>query len=125
MPIDILKCIIIRVSHIVVINHIQISGVGILFAVLVITMICCSAYASPTQQTSTTIESDKNAKQVTLTATLVQPKPRWDMLLKSAIQKLQERHPDISIKVNYTVLPYDVSRTTMLNLLANRSSIDL
>ena len=125
MSIDILKCIIIRLSHLVVLNHIHISGIGILFAVLVITMICCSAYATPTQQASTTIESDKNAKQVTLTATLVQPKPRWDMLLKSAIQKLQERHPDISIKVNYTVLPYDVSRTTMLNLLANRSSVDL
>jgi multiple sugar transport system substrate-binding protein len=101
------------------------SAIGILFVVLVITMTCCSAYASPLQQATIAIQPDKDKKEVTLTATLVQPKPRWDMLLKSAIQKLQERHPDLSIKVNYTVLPYDVSRTTMLNLLANQSPIDL
>jgi multiple sugar transport system substrate-binding protein len=71
------------------------------------------------------VQSSPQKKQVTLTATLVEPKPRWDMLLNSAIQKLQERHPDMNIQINYTVLPYDVSRTKMLNSLGNKSSIDL
>ena len=71
------------------------------------------------------LQSSPQKKQITLTATLVEPKPRWDMLLNSAMQKLQERHPDMDIQINYTVLPYDVSRTKMLNLLGNRSSIDL
>jgi multiple sugar transport system substrate-binding protein len=79
-----------------------------------------SAYAA-----SVAVQSSPQKKQVTLTATLVEPKPRWDMLLKSAMQKLQERHPDMNIQINYTVLPYDVSRTKMLNSLGNRSSIDL
>jgi multiple sugar transport system substrate-binding protein len=74
---------------------------------------------------ATALQSSQQKKQVTLTATLVKPQPRWDMLLKSAMQKLQERHPDMNIQINYTVLPYDVSRTKMLNLLGNRSSIDL
>ena len=26
------------------------------------------------------------------------------------MQKLQEKHPDLDIKINYTVLPYDVGR---------------
>jgi multiple sugar transport system substrate-binding protein len=70
-------------------------------------------------------QSDQHKKQVTLNAILVEPKPRWDILLKSAMQKLQEKHPDMNIKINYTVLPYDISRTTMLNSLGNKSSIDL
>jgi multiple sugar transport system substrate-binding protein len=73
----------------------------------------------------TALQLSQQKKQVTLTATLVAPKPRWDMLLKSAMQKLQERHPEMDIKINYTVLPYDISRTSMLNSLGNRSSIDL
>ena len=47
------------------------------------------------------------------------------MLLKSAMQKLQGRHPDMDIKINYTVLPYDISRRSILNSLGNQSSIDL
>jgi multiple sugar transport system substrate-binding protein len=70
-------------------------------------------------------QSDQYKKQVTLNAILVEPKPRWDILLKSAMQKLQEKHPDMNIKINYTVLPYDISRTTMINSLGNKSSIDL
>jgi len=41
------------------------------------------------------------------------------------MQKLQEKHPDSNIKINYTVLPYDVGRVKMLNSLGNKSSIDL
>ena len=70
-------------------------------------------------------QSDQHKKQVTLNAILVEPKPRWDILLKSAMQKCQEKHPDMNIKINYTMLPYDISRTTMLNSLGNKSSIDL
>jgi multiple sugar transport system substrate-binding protein len=71
------------------------------------------------------VQSDQHKKQVILTAILVEPKPRWDILLKSAMQKLQEKHPDLDIKINYTVLPYDVGRVKMLNSLGNKSSIDL
>jgi multiple sugar transport system substrate-binding protein len=71
------------------------------------------------------VQLDQHKKQVTLTAILVEPKPRWDILLKSAMQKLQEKHPDLDIKINYTVLPYDVGRVKMLDSLGNKSSIDL
>ena len=101
------------------------SAISILFVVLVISMTSSSVFAPQWQQGATGVQSDKHNKEVTLTAILVQPKPRWDTLLQSAMQKLQERHPDMNIKINYRVLPYDVSRTTMLNLLANKSPIDL
>ena len=71
------------------------------------------------------LQSSQRKKQVTLTATLVKPQPRWDMLLKSAMQKLQERHSDMNIKISYIALPYDISRTSMLNSLGNKNSIDL
>jgi multiple sugar transport system substrate-binding protein len=79
----------------------------------------CSFYSA------TALQPSQRKKQVTLTATLVKPQPRWDMLLKSAMHKLQERHPDMNIQINYTLLPYDISRNKMLNSLGNKSSIDL
>jgi multiple sugar transport system substrate-binding protein len=97
------------------------SAIVIVLLVLLSTIISSSCYAAAPAD----IQLSQQKKQVTLTATFIEPKPRWDMLLKSAIQKLQERHPDMNIKINYTVLPYDVSRTKMLNSLGNRSSIDL
>ena len=68
----------------------------------------CSFYSA------TALQPSQRKKQVTLTATLVKPQPRWDMLLKSAMHKLQERHPDMNIQINYTLLPYDISRNKML-----------
>lgn len=102
--------------------NLKLTAIGILLLLVLLGTIVsssCSAAAGAA------LQSSQQKKQVTLTATLVEPKPRWDMLLNSAMQKLQERHPDMIIQINYTVLPYDVSRTKMLNLLGNRSSIDL
>lgn len=64
-------------------------------------------------------------KQVTLTAILAAPKDRWDILLTGAVQKLKERHPNIDIKVDYKVLPYNVSRGQMIMALNNQTPIDL
>jgi multiple sugar transport system substrate-binding protein len=101
------------------------SAIGILILIL-LGIIASSFYAAAAAQSlSAGIQSSRSKKQVTLTATLVEPRPRWDMLLKSAMQKLQGRHPDMDIKIKYTVLPYDISRRSILNSLGNRSSIDL
>ncbi|MGB8034456.1 MAG: extracellular solute-binding protein, partial [Nitrososphaeraceae archaeon] len=101
------------------------SAIGILILIL-LGIIASSFYAADAAQSlSAAIQSSRSKKQVTLTATLVEPRPRWDMLLKSAMQKLQGRHPDMDIKIKYTVLPYDISRRSILNSLGNRSSIDL
>ncbi|MGC2426866.1 MAG: extracellular solute-binding protein [Nitrososphaeraceae archaeon] len=64
-------------------------------------------------------------KQVTLTAIVAEPKERWDILFNSAQQKLREKHPDIDIKVDYRVLPYDATRTQILTAMAGRTPIDL
>jgi multiple sugar transport system substrate-binding protein len=69
--------------------------------------------------------SDQQKKQVTLTALLVEPKPRWDILIKNALQILRERHPDMDIQVNYTTFPYEPSRTQILSALSNKIPIDL
>jgi len=64
-------------------------------------------------------------KQVTLSAIVAEPKERWDILFKSAEQKLKEKHPDMDIKVDYRVLPYDATRTQILTAMAGRTPIDL
>jgi multiple sugar transport system substrate-binding protein len=64
-------------------------------------------------------------KQVSLTAIVAEPKERWDILFNSAQQKLREKHPDIDIKVDYRVLPYDATRTQILTAMAGRTPIDL
>ena len=64
-------------------------------------------------------------REVTLTAQLVEPKERWDMLISMALQDLRAKHPDLDIQINYTTLEYNDARMYMLNTLANRTSIDL
>ena len=64
-------------------------------------------------------------KEVTLTALLVEPRDRWDMLISMALQDLRTKHPDYDIRVNYTSLKYDDARTQMSNLMANQTSVDL
>ncbi len=55
---------------------------------------------------------------------MAEPKERWDILFNSAQQKLREKHPDIDIKVDYRVLPYDATRTQILTAMAGRTPID-
>lgn len=64
-------------------------------------------------------------REVTLTAQLVEPRERWDMLISMALQDLRTKHPDLDIQINYTTLEYNDARMYMLNTLANRTSIDL
>jgi multiple sugar transport system substrate-binding protein len=71
------------------------------------------------------IASGQQKKQITLTAVLAEPKNRWDVLLKSALEKLKERHPDVDIQIKPVVLPYNSSRTQILTLTANQTPIDI
>src|SRR5919205_2262818 len=64
-------------------------------------------------------------KQVTLSAIVAEPKERWDILFNSAQQKLREKHPDMDIKVDYRVLPYDATRTQILTAMAGGTPNDL
>ena len=73
--------------------------------------------------TPTPIEAQK--QQVTLTAIVAEPKERWDILFKDALQKLRQNHPDMDIQIDYRVLPYDATRTQILTALVGRTPIDL
>lgn len=66
-------------------------------------------------------------KKVDLKALLVEPRDRWDMLVPEALKILQERHPDMDININYTVLPYgDGSvRRIMVEILEKKVPIDI
>jgi multiple sugar transport system substrate-binding protein len=101
----------------------SVAGI-ILAAALVVNLAINSAavlgFAIPSLPSS----ADKK-QQVELKAILAEPKPRWDILLKDAMQVLRARHPSMNIQINYTVLPYDISRTKILNALGNQTSIDL
>ena len=41
-------------------------------------------------------------REVTLTAQLVEPRERWDMIISMALQNLRAKHPNIDIQINYT-----------------------
>src|SRR5262249_50402332 len=44
---------------------------------------------------------------------------------KPAIHELNLRHPDMNIQINYTLTPYNQTRTHLLNSLGNKTKIDL
>jgi len=64
-------------------------------------------------------------KQVTLTAIVAEPKERWDLLFNTTLQKLKQKHPELDIKLDYRVLPYDATRTQILTAMAGKTPIDL
>src|SRR6478736_9049227 len=67
----------------------------------------------------------QQAKQVTLTAIVAEPKDRWDTLFATALAKLREKHPDMTINIDYRVLPYDDTRKQILTAMAGKTPIDL
>lgn len=65
-------------------------------------------------------------KEVKLKAIVVEPEKRWKTLFAEAIKKLNEKHPELKIDVNYTVLPYFEARKQILDSQKdNKSDIDL
>jgi multiple sugar transport system substrate-binding protein len=45
-------------------------------------------------------------KEVTLKATVAEPADRWITLFGTALERMKERHPEQSIGLNFTVIPY-------------------
>lgn len=64
-------------------------------------------------------------QRVTLSATLAEPKDRWDILIEGAKGVLQKRHPELEIEVSYEVLPYAETRSKLLTMMAGRTPRDL
>jgi multiple sugar transport system substrate-binding protein len=51
---------------------------------------------------------------------------RWyDFVLNPAIQEMRIRHPDLDIQLDYRPLPYQDVRPTFLQLLANKTNVDI
>lgn len=75
--------------------------------------------------TSHMIAQAQQGKQVTLTAIVAEPKDRWDSLFASALAKLRERHPDMTLNVDARVLPYADTRKQILTSMAGKTPIDL
>lgn len=63
--------------------------------------------------------------QVTITAIVAEPKERWDVLFADALAKLREKHPDMTINIDYRVLPYADTRKQILTAMAGKTPIDL
>ncbi|HEY1248965.1 MAG TPA: extracellular solute-binding protein, partial [Nitrososphaera sp.] len=64
-------------------------------------------------------------KDVTLNAIVVAPEERWKTLFGSALEKLKEKHPELNINFNETILPYDEARKQMLSSKENGTKADL
>lgn len=71
------------------------------------------------------IVEGQQKKQVTLTAIFAEPKDRWDALVSKALVKLRERHPEMTINIDYKVLPYADTRNQILVAMAAKTPIDL
>jgi multiple sugar transport system substrate-binding protein len=78
--------------------------IGILFGVLLL----LSTYLNPffIAQSVAGVSPAEKRQKISLTALLVEPRDRWDLLIPEAIKLLQQRHPDMDVNINYTVLPY-------------------
>ena len=63
--------------------------------------------------------------QVTITAIVAEPKERWDTLFANALDKLREKHPNMTINIDYRVLPYDDTRKQISTAMAGNTPIDL
>jgi multiple sugar transport system substrate-binding protein len=63
--------------------------------------------------------------QVTITAIVAEPKERWDALFTDALAKLREKHTDMTINIDYRVLPYADTRKQILTAIAGKTPLDL
>jgi multiple sugar transport system substrate-binding protein len=63
--------------------------------------------------------------QVTITAIVAEPKERWDALFADALAKLREKHTDMTINIDYRVLPYADTRKQILTAMAGKTPLDL
>jgi len=100
----------------------KLSAISILLAVGLITGV-----VSVSSQMATSSALAQQKKQITIRAELddLGNVIKWDGLLKPAIHELNLRHPDMNIQINYTLTPYNQTRTHLLNALGNKTKIDL
>jgi multiple sugar transport system substrate-binding protein len=102
-------------------TSIKFSFIGISL-VLLLLLNSCAGLLYPVASFAQEIE------QISLTALLVEPRDRWDILVTDALKVLQERHPDLDININYTVLPYGSSgevRGVIQDILEKKISVDI
>lgn len=99
------------------------SALSILLAIGLIV----GTLSSTSTQMATPLVLAQQKKQVTIRAELddLGNVIKWDGLLKPAIHELNLRHPDMNIQINYTLTPYNQTRTHLLNALGTKSKIDL
>jgi multiple sugar transport system substrate-binding protein len=72
------------------------------------------------------IESGDDVGPITLKGLLTDlgDKGRWNSLLDEALEKLQQKHPDKNIVLEYQELPTNDTREEFLRLVSNKSAID-
>ena len=93
--------------------------------ILEMTLVLVILVAPSFTSLSLTMAQAQQAKQVTLTAIVAEPKDRWDTLFATALAKLREKHPDMTINIDYRVLPYDDTKKQILTAMAGKTPIDL
>lgn len=79
------------------------SFIGTSLMLLLLLLNTCTNFLYPVESFA------QEREQISLTALLVEPRDRWDILVTDAMKVLQKRHPDLAIDINYTVLPYGSS----------------
>lgn len=90
-------------------------GVAVTLALIILAIVSSASISSSAQE----------KKKVVLTAILAEPQNRWDSLIKSALEKLRQRHLDVDIQMKNIVLPYNSTRTRILDITGNQTPVDL
>jgi multiple sugar transport system substrate-binding protein len=93
------------------------SLIGIFFLILLILSSFSNSFYA--------VGSNEKREQISLTALLAEPRDRWDILVPDALKVLQQRHPEMDIGLNFTVLPYNISRNIMQGTLKKNVPVDL
>lgn len=91
-----------------------------IMAVALIAIIVIAPSLSPLR-----VAQGQQPSQVTITAIVAEPKERWDALFASALDKLREKHPNMTISIDYRVLPYADTHKQILTAMAGKTPIDL
>jgi multiple sugar transport system substrate-binding protein len=100
-----------------------------IFIVLILTAsIFVSSVDSTTFPPALSQEQESNQQEDTLTIMLDDqgdPPRLLKMLFEPALQDLQDKHPDLDVKLDYRPIPYLDLHSSFLQAMANKTSVDI
>ena len=70
-------------------------------------------------------EESVNTRPAVLTAILSETQTDWEGIMSAAERRLEERHPNLDVQVQYEVLPYEDMKDRISDAISNKTLIDI